>query len=380
MNIINKSNLQLPKFFHRTRTISTNSSYRISSLLQNYNTSAQFLVTDNDIGNGEVSTAIDATKRSSTSSRPLSFENYFKFEYANSNYVHHGKPGRHLPMVSSLSDLSDSTQIAALMPARRPIGSPTDTISIRSGDDALLCSRYFLGVADGISSWGENKDAGLWARSMLEAMSRNLTFYERKILSQNRSINDEEIEMLLDDSYMRTVQLMRDEGLEGSSTILLCIILDHNLKIVNIGDSKFYMFRDGKIIKTNKEQMKSILCPEQLGTNDKIDELPSSKAIFDSEELKENDILVICSDGLSDNLWQDEIELYVNKIIFQEGKTLQELANFLLKKAKNVAFDNYAVCPYVEKINSLPFEIRKSYITGGKVDDISVCVAKVLKN
>jgi hypothetical protein len=55
---------------------------------------------------------------------------------------------------------------------------------------------------------------------------------------------------------------------------------------------------------------------------------------------------------------------------------LQEVCNKLLVQVKQTAFDNYCVTPYVEKVN----EMSSSFITGGKLDDTSICLSKVLLN
>ncbi|CDK25382.1 unnamed protein product [Kuraishia capsulata CBS 1993] len=300
----------------------------------------------------------------------------FKFEFAFSCYAYHSPS--EIPMISSLADLSGGGNVAALMPLRRAPGSPLDTLSVRSGDDAMICSSSLLGVADGVSDWKENADAGLWARSLLETMSRGLA--RHKVESSPYSPTLKDVQEILDSSFFHTSDLMDVEGLSGSSTALICTILGSQLAVISIGDSKVFVIRDGDVVETNEIQMLSALCPQQLGTNN-INVIPSQIAWYDSFELEEDDIIVMSSDGLTDNLWPDEILVYVDKTIFREKKSLKELANLLVYKAKTVAYDNFAVSPYVEIVNKLPSKSSGAgFIMGGKTDDISVCVARVVKN
>lgn len=61
---------------------------------------------------------------------------------------------------------------------------------------------------------------------------------------------------------------------------------------------------------------------------------------------------------------------------------MKTIANKLLIKAKEVAFDDYAYTPYNEKVNQTlnKDSSKKPHSVGGKVDDMSIVVAKVVKN
>ncbi|KAI0464493.1 hypothetical protein LJB42_002108 [Komagataella kurtzmanii] len=306
----------------------------------------------------------------------------FYFEYGYSSYSHHSR-GKRIPMISSLSDLSDGGNLAALLPKRRPPGSPINTLSIRSGDDAMLVSPTLLGLADGVSSWsdleeGEDADAGLWARAMLETTSRFVIQHQNSVWPHD--INEREIEQILDDSFFHSTDLMDLDNCHGSSTFIMALLsYSGKLNVVSIGDSKIFVFRDGKIVFKNEEQMTSPLCPVQIGTND-LRHLPSAKCWYKTFELQQDDLIVMCSDGVTDNLWEKELEQLVAQKYFKEGQNVRQLANSILKESREVAFDNFAITPYVEKINDVSSNkgAKDNFIMGGKVDDISVCVARVV--
>ncbi|KAL6452029.1 hypothetical protein SBY92_003338 [Candida maltosa Xu316] len=302
----------------------------------------------------------------------------FKLDFAHASFGYHSDSI--VPSINSLSDLTDPTQLNTLLPRRRPQGSPADTLSIKAGDDTMLVSPTIIAVADGVSGWedstsNENTSSGIWSRSMVETFSRLMTEYKIRIFPHRLKKRD--IKEILDDSYLHTSHLMDLQKLSGSSTLVLGMLSGETLQMISIGDSKIYIIRDGKIIKTNTEQMQSELCPQQIGTHT-LDHLPSDIAWIESFKLKEGDYIVMCSDGISDNLYEWEIENYVSEWVTKKASNMKNLATKLLIKAKEVAFDDYAYTPYNEKVNSLKEPHQHSQ--GGKVDDMSIIVAKVVAN
>lgn len=298
----------------------------------------------------------------------------FKFLFSYSSYVHHGPVRK--PQVNSLMDLTDTASNLSLLPKRRLYGNPFETLSIKNGDDAMIVSPNLLGVADGVSGWsGAHADSGLFARSFLENISRSFAELSHNNSDDLSRINEADLSKRLDESYQESLSIMEREEFKGSSTLLVAMIIDSELKILNIGDSRIFIIRDGEIAFTNKEQYISNLCPQQVGTTDTV-KLPSSVVEYSDFHLQEDDLLLLCSDGITDNLYDDEILAFVNGRLNSDHSNLGEMCRQLMIKAKSVAFDNYCVSPYVEKVN----EIGNNFITGGKLDDISVCLAKVVMN
>lgn len=303
----------------------------------------------------------------------------FKLETAYSSFAHHSVNTE--PTVHSLSDLTDPTLLNSLLPRRRPQGLPSDTLSIKAGDDAMLVSPTVMAIADGVSGWelkGEQSSSGIWARSMVETVSRLMTEY--KISHTPHFLNDRDIEQILDDSYLHTSHLMDLQGLKGSLTLILCMLSGDTLKMISIGDLKIYVVRNGEIIKTNEEQMISDLCPQQIGTQT-LNVMPSELAWVDQIKLEEDDIIVMCSDGISDNLYEWEILQYLDEFLNFKKDNVRKVANKLIAKSKETAFDDNAYTPYNEKVNKLPKNrFGKNYSLGGKLDDMSLCIAKVVAN
>lgn len=212
---------------------------------------------------------------------------------------------------------------------------------------------------------------------MVETLSRLMTEY--KLSHTPHHLNKRDIDQVLDDSYLHTSHLMDLQKLRGSSTLILAMLSGEYLKMISIGDSKMYIIRNGEIIKTNEEQMVSDLCPQQIGTQT-LTQLPSDMAWVDSIKLQADDLIVMCSDGISDNLYEWELVHYVNEFLNEKKDNLKAVASKLLIKAKEVAWDDYAYTPYNEKVNSLPKKYGNNTSKGGKLDDMSLCIAKVVKN
>lgn len=303
----------------------------------------------------------------------------FKFEFGYASFAHHSVQSD--PTVHSLSDLTDPTQLNSLLPRRRPQGSPADTLSIKAGDDAMLVSPTVMAVADGVSGWeskGEHCSSGLWLRSMVETLSRLMTEY--KLNHVPHHLNKRDIDQILDDSYLHTSHLMDLQDLKGSSTLILCMLSGEYLKMISIGDSKIYIVRNGEFIKTNEEQMVSDLCPQQIGTQT-LSLMPSEMAWVDAIKLQPNDLVVMCSDGISDNLYEWEILHLLDEYINFKKDDLRTALNKILRKAKEIAYDDNAYTPYNEQVNKLPeHRFGRNLSLGGKMDDMSICIARVRPN
>lgn len=299
----------------------------------------------------------------------------FKLDFSFASYAHHSIDS--VPTINSLSDLTDPTSLNSLLPRRRPHLSPVDTLSIKAGDDAMLVCSTTMAIADGVSGWeskGEHCASGIWARSMLETLTRLMTEY--KISHVPHNLNDRDIEQILDDTYLHTSHLMDLQGLKGSSTLVLGMLSGDRLKMLSIGDSKIYIVRDGVVIRTNEEQMASDMCPRQIGTQT-LSLMPSEMCWVDDIALQENDIIFMCSDGISDNLYECEILDMLNEYLNKRKDNLRKVANRIIAKAKEVAFDGHAFTPYNERVNKVYPEGNS---IGGKLDDMSLTVAKVVLN
>lgn len=97
----------------------------------------------------------------------------------------------------------------------------------------------------------------------------------------------------------------------------MAVLTDNQLRIANLGDCAIVVVRNGEIIFRTEEMQHSVRpCPPvsgptltlswqfnfplQLGTNSRDE--PMKDAEYYEVQVEKGDIVVMCSDGLSDNL------------------------------------------------------------------------------
>ncbi|XP_016544397.1 probable protein phosphatase 2C 55 [Capsicum annuum] len=154
----------------------------------------------------------------------------------------------------------------------------------------------------------------------------------------------------------------KNKNHEGSSTT--CIITlnckKNTICAANVNDSRFFLFRKGKIIYKSPIQQWSLGCPYQLG---KCNDNPNVAHEMELN-IKKDDILIVGTDGMLDNMNESDIEEIVQRAIDHKLK-----ADGLARKIGNVALFNS-----LDRFADTPFA-RASKRKGGKVGDITVIVA-----
>lgn len=152
--------------------------------------------------------------------------------------------------------------------------------------------------------------------------------------------------------YIYKCSISEEEKEGMGSTLVLCTIKNNEAVIANVGDSRLYIIREGKIRqitrdhsfveemvslgKINREEARNHpdknIITRAIGVKDSV-----SVDIF-TEKIEENDKLLLCSDGLTNMLADSEIlEIIENNEIKNAVETLIERAN------DNGGRDNIAV-------------------------------------
>ncbi|XP_042477817.1 probable protein phosphatase 2C 80 [Macadamia integrifolia] len=239
---------------------------------------------------------------------------------------------------------------------------PKENGSSPQGEDSYFicdCEQVF-GVADGVGGWAKKGiDAGEYAR---ELMLNSAT--EVKELPRG-SVNPLSV---LKEAYSKTKA-------QGSSTA--CIVAlreeDNSLRCANVGDSGFMVIRGDSIIYRSQTQQRSFNCPFQLGNHSKSD-TPNSAIEF-KVEIEEGDVIVAGTDGLFDNLFDENIIQAVKEMTGYIGIYPYGTAWAIAEMAKMISKDKYLVTPF-----SLGAEMAGYTHFGGKIDDITVVVAYVVSS
>jgi len=227
----------------------------------------------------------------------------------------------------------------------------------KGGEDAYFVSmdRRVVGVADGVGGWtGLGVDPSLYSNSLMRCA--------KDAVDNGKLIDPIDI---LTQAYEET------KDISGSCTACVVSLEGDILDAVNVGDSGFMVLRNGKIIYRSKEQQYSFNYPYQLGTG-------SSHTPSDGDatwiDIQDGDIVIVGSDGLFDNLFDQEILTIVNDNTQSERADVQQIADFITQRAHEAAAQETIPTPFC--VNA-----RKSGYTynGGKMDDITVvvCIIKL---
>lgn len=149
------------------------------------------------------------------------------------------------------------------------------------------------------------------------------------------------------------------------STLALLYFKDNTAHIANLGDSRIYLFRNGRLRQLTKDHTQASLLIDNglleadiarkhisrhiltryLGTGNSI----TVKDLYRAENIKicKEDIFLLCSDGLTDMLEDSEIEGYI-------GKTLKDgtgrIVQYLCSKALEAGGRDNITCIAVKVI------------------------------
>ncbi|KAL6848134.1 hypothetical protein ACP4OV_022262 [Aristida adscensionis] len=232
------------------------------------------------------------------------------------------------------------------------------------GEDAFFAKSDAGGVfaiADGVSGWAE-KDV-------------NPALFSRELMRNSSNfLDDEEVnhdpQILLMKAHAATSSV-------GSATVIIAMLeKTGTLKIASVGDCGLKVIRKGQVMFSTCPQEHYFDCPYQISSE--AAGQTYQDAMVCSVNLMEGDMIVSGSDGLFDNIFDQEIISIISESpgVDEAAKALAELAR---KHSVDVKFDS----PYSMEARSRGFDVpwwKKllgAKLIGGKMDDITVVVAKV---
>eukprot|EP00184_Porphyridium_aerugineum_P003186 CAMPEP_0184695454 /NCGR_PEP_ID=MMETSP0313-20130426/3072_1 /TAXON_ID=2792 /ORGANISM="Porphyridium aerugineum, Strain SAG 1380-2" /LENGTH=423 /DNA_ID=CAMNT_0027153905 /DNA_START=211 /DNA_END=1482 /DNA_ORIENTATION=- len=229
------------------------------------------------------------------------------------------------------------------------------------GEDALFTSQYALGVFDGVGGWANiGIDSGEFSRRLAAYTLSHLEVQDERELQWNipKAIHD-----ACSDAEADTI---------GSATACVVALDKLNPDFLigaNVGDSTLVIVRENNVVYRSPEQQHYFNCPYQIGTDTGWSAVCDSYQF--SQELKHGDLIVLGTDGLFDNLFEYVLLDHLSDKTHTEP---DELAKSVAELAFEVAMNPKSSTPF-------GMNARKAgYLyVGGKPDDISVVVARVLK-
>lgn len=172
------------------------------------------------------------------------------------------------------------------------------------------------------------------------------------------------------------VQAVKANKNIGSSTVVLAkfdTTRENFLKATNLGDSGYLLLRpeaDGTFthLFRTKEQQFSFNFPYQCGTGA---DLPYAADDLE-HEIQDNDIIIMASDGVFDNLYDIDLEDCVKPFVKDANLfDLMASANCITTKSYKLGNTNGYLSPFAKNAK----RDGVNYPAQGKADDIAVVVA-----
>ncbi|PKA49826.1 putative protein phosphatase 2C 55 [Apostasia shenzhenica] len=223
------------------------------------------------------------------------------------------------------------------------------------GEDAhFISNEQAIGVADGVGGWADlGVDAGQYAR---ELMSHSVSVIAEE---PKGSIDPARV---LEKAYTCTKT-------RGSSTACIIALTTQGVHAVNLGDSGFIIVRDGCTVFRSPVQQHDFNFTYQLECGNASDP-PSSAQVF-TFPVMAGDVIVAGTDGLFDNLYDNEVTAEVVHAI-RAGLGPQVTAQKIAALARQRAQDRNKQTPFSAAAQKAGYRYY-----GGKLDDITVVVSFV---
>ncbi|KAF5193763.1 Udp-glycosyltransferase 72e3 [Thalictrum thalictroides] len=224
------------------------------------------------------------------------------------------------------------------------------------GEDAhFICvDQQAVGVADGVGGWADvGVNAGLFARELISHSVNAIQDEPKGSVDPAR---------VLEKAHSCTKA-------KGSSTACIIALTDQGLNAINLGDSGFVVVRDGHTVFQSPVQQHGFNFTYQLESGNTGD-LPSSGQVF-AIPVAPGDVIVAGTDGLFDNLYNNEITAVVVHAV-RAGLEPQVTAQKIAALARQRALDKNRQTPFATAAQDAGFRYN-----GGKLDDITVVVSYV---
>ncbi|KAM1734816.1 hypothetical protein ACFX11_020237 [Malus domestica] len=234
---------------------------------------------------------------------------------------------------------------------------PHPSKALTGGEDAYFVGcQNWLGVADGVGQWSlEGVNPGLYARELMENCEG--------FISDCKGLPLTEPEEVLIKGSSNTKS-------PGSSTVLVAYFDGQALHVANIGNSGFIVIRNGAVFKKSSPMVHEFNFPVRVERGDDPSELIEKYRI----DLDEGDVVVTATDGLFDNLYEQEITSIVLKSL-QTGLELQDIAELLATSAQELGRSKSTRSPFADAAEASGY----AGYSGGKLDDVVVILSYVEK-
>lgn len=188
-------------------------------------------------------------------------------------------------------------------------------------------------VFDGMGRNNTGSFASLVAATRLDALADRISF------DPDVTPDDAVLEYMQDTNELIRDQRRETGGVRTASTMALLIIEHGNAHVYNVGDSRVYLYRDKQLVKLTRDHVavegqKSVALTEEgirhgritkfLGMNSREGKMEPYRA--KPFKVKKGDKFLVCSDGVTDQLDEDELTVCLGKRKDPFGHTNEILA------------------------------------------------------
>lgn len=214
---------------------------------------------------------------------------------------------------------------------------------------------YLCVVADGMG--GHN--AGEVASAM--AVQKIVEFVREKYIGvlTELDITEEKIFGLINDAIYYSndkiykKSLLNAECIGMGTTLSMILIKDNSLYYGHVGDSRIYIIRKDEIVRLTEDHSlveelvkKGIIKPEEAASHPQKHVMTRAlgteydiEADLGKQDLSEGDYVLLCTDGLSNLVNDNEIK----EIVLKAENVEQACSNLINKAKENGGFDNITV-------------------------------------
>lgn len=259
--------------------------------------------------------------------------------------------------------------------------------SLFLNEDAFFLSDNAIGVSDGVGSLRE--ELGIPSADFSQGLMENCEAYSVRKAKEGKSA-----------CCRKMVKSAYDSVTEGgSATYTVASLQNKNLQVLNLGDSGLhllrYQYEKWEIVFQTSLQQHFFNCPYQVSKKFSLKQLRNARVskynsklmlkfskeldrcLEDAEEasinVRANDLIVMATDGLWDNVYISEIVALAN--LQGESVDIQGLSEGLMAVAQLRTRGEMAT-PFSDSFS----RNTGSHCVGGKPDDITIIVSSVIES
>ena len=229
----------------------------------------------------------------------------------------------------------------------------------RANEDNYFVSSFennygFALVADGM---GGHKGGKIASKKAVESISEYLTTqfdFENLDIENSSYVIENVSDAISSANSVVYIEALSDEKLMGmGTTVVLAVIKDNELYAANVGDSRLYIINKESIVQVTKDHsmVQEMIDNGTLnkdGAESSVNKNIITRAVgtertvladFYRHTLNDGDIVMLCTDGLTNMVSDDEI-----KGVFDNNEDLDGCVQILVNRANNRGgYDNSTV-------------------------------------